>query len=859
MTPSTIDFFAAHAHPYWRFWPSPVPAQKAKRPMRGLGEAETATSVKRPPPESRSGYAGPMKSLTTAEAAAQLAAQGPNELARGRPKSAVLAFFEQLKSPLILLLLGAAGVSAALGEVAEAVAIALIVVINAAVGFVQEFRAEKALLAMRQLTAPRAKVVRDEVLREIEAREVVTGDVLVLDAGDIVAADATLFEASALTVAEAALTGESAPVEKRVEPAAAEAPLAEQHHRVFMGTIVTNGSGRAVVENTGSRTQLGQIAGLLDTVKETETPLQQQLARVGRVLLLACLGIVAVVGAVGLWRGKTWSELFISSVSLAVAAVPEGLPAIVTIALAIGVQRMAKRNVLVRRLPSVETLGSATVIATDKTGTLTTGEMTLRELWGPDDNLTLRTAIACCDAELAGDGTATGDPTEIALLRAGHTRGLHRAELEVAAPRVEVHPFDSVRKRMSIWRADGILSVKGAVDLLLPLCTSGTAGATEANATMAERGLRVLAVARGRSNAETTLELVGLVGLADPPRPEAVAAIAEARAAGIRVVMMTGDHPKTAEAIAREMGLLTPTQAVTGVVYSRVTPEQKLHIVRDLKAAGEVVAVTGDGVNDAPALKEAHLGIAMGKTGVEVTREAADMVLVDDNFASIVAAVREGRGIYDNIQKALVYLLGGNVAEVLVVFLASLLGQPAPLLPLYLLWVNLVSDGFPALALVMDPPSPDLLQRQPRPANAPILAKPEWARIATIGGLVGAVTLAMFTFELGRTTVAEARTVAFSTLVFAQAFLVFASRHALKTNFEIGAFTNPRLIAVCVLTCVLQVALVALPWSNQLLELGPFSWSHLGLSFAAGLVPTTVLELSKIIRSRAKGVSPRPG
>lgn len=794
--------------------------------------------------------------LSTPEAAAALVSIGPNELTAARSVNPVRKFLGQLKSPLIVLLLAAATVSGALGEVTEAVAIAAIVLLNAVVGFAQEYRAERAVLAMRQLTAPRARVLRDNLITEIEARTVVPGDVLVLDAGDVIAADATLTEAHALTTSEAALTGESTPVDKTLEPAGDDAPLAEQRHRVFMGTAVANGSGRALVTHTGPRTELGKIAELLEGVIDEETPLQRQLARVGKALLVACLIIVALVAGLGLWRGQSPTSLLVSSISLAVAAVPEGLPAIVTIALAIGVQRMARRQVLVRRLPAVETLGSATVIATDKTGTLTTGEMTVRQLWGRDEVLTLRTAVACCDAELRADGTGTGDPTELAILRAGLKHGLTREAIEASAPRLEVHPFDSVRKRMSILRADGELAVKGACDLMLPLCTSGTEGAAEANSDLAKRGLRVLAVARGRGAQEQDLELLGLIGLADPPRPEAVTAVAAAREAGIRVVMMTGDHPATAEAIAREMGLLGPTEPTTRVVYARVTPEQKLRIVRDLKAEGEIVAMTGDGVNDAPALKEAHLGIAMGKAGVEVTREAADMVLADDNFASIVAAVREGRGIYDNIQKALVYLLGGNTAELLVVFIASLLGQPAPLLPLYLLWVNLVTDGFPALALVMDPASDDLLTRRPRPPTAPILGRSEWLRVGLIGTLVGGVTAGAFAFELTRDSLAHARTFAFSTLVFAQSFLVFAARHPRRTAFEMGFWSNPRLIVVCLVTCALQVGLVAWPWSNQLLGLGPFSWQIMGLSATVGLVPVTVLELSKLLfRKRSRVTS----
>jgi len=776
---------------------------------------------------------------------------GPNELRAAPQPGAVRQFLAQLKSPMILLLIAAAAVSGFLGDVAEAIAIAAIVLLNAVVGYAQEHRAHRAVLAMRKLTAPRARVLRGGRTEELAARDVVPGDVLVLDAGDVVAADAVLFEVNTLSTNEAALTGESAPVEKSIEPAEPNAPLAEQRHRVFMGTAVANGSGKAVVQQTGPRTELGKIAQLLEAVGDEDTPLQVQLAGVGKALLVVCLGIVAVVAVLGLARGEPPVSLLVASISLAVAAIPEGLPAIVTIALAIGVQRLAARRVLVRHLPAVETLGSATVIATDKTGTLTTGEMTVREVWPPGDAThLLQIAAGCCDAELHADGTGVGDTTELAILREARARGISREQLEQTNPRVTVHPFDSIRKRMSILRADGVLAVKGAVDLLLPLCTAGTEGALEANAAMAGRGLRVLAVASGLGEREEALTLLGLVGLADPPRPEATEAIEAARRAGIRIVMMTGDHPTTAEAIAREMGLVTAAHPISKTVFARVTPEEKLRIVQALKADGEVVAMTGDGVNDAPSLKEAHLGIAMGKTGAEVTREAADMVLTDDNFASIIAAVREGRGIYDNIQKALVYMLGGNAAELLVVLGAALLGLPTPLLPLHLLWVNLVTDGLPALALVMEPTTDEVLQRAPRSPTRRILARAEWVRIGVIGLLVGAPVLSTFGLELTTETLPHARGLAFNALVFAQAFLVFASRSFGRTSFEVGTFTNPRLLAVVALTCALQLALVAMPFTNRLLDLGPFSWSLTLLAIGIGLGPVTVLELWKLIARR---------
>ncbi|MBL8915491.1 MAG: cation-translocating P-type ATPase [Archangium sp.] len=791
--------------------------------------------------------------LTSAEATRLLGVHGPNELQREESKNPVLLFLAQLKSPMIILLGVAAVISGALGEVPEAVAIIAIVVLNAVVGFVQEFRAEKAVLALRSLTAPRARVLRDGQAALIAARDVVPGDVLLLESGDLVAADARVLEASVLTTIEATLTGESVPVEKNTTPSAPEAPLAERHDRLYMGTAVATGTGRAVVEGTGAKTELGKIAHLLSTATEQATPLQVQLEKVGRSLVVLCLAVVAVVAMLGVWRGIEPLELFVSCISLAVAAVPEGLPAIVTIALALGVQRMASRNVLVRKLPSVEALGSTTVICTDKTGTLTRGVMTVRELSATDTKELLHVAASCCDAELTDKG-GVGDPTEVAILEKAREVGFERAAIEKENPRARVFPFDSIRKRMSVLRGDGMLYVKGAVDLLLPLCTSGTEGALEKNAELSKRGLRVLAVAVRRSVAkenddpERELTLVGLLGLADPPRPEAITAIAAARSAGIRVVMMTGDHPTTAEAIGREMGLVGPSEPIEGRVYARVTPEDKLRIVRELKAKGEIVAMTGDGTNDAPALKEAHVGIAMGIAGVEVTREAADMVLSDDNFSSIIAAVREGRGIYDNIRRALVYLLGGNAGELLVTLGASLLGLPIPLLALHLLWVNLVTDGLPALALVMEPASDESLKRKPRPPDEPMLGRPEWLRMGAVGVLVGGVALVAFERELDTDTLEHARTMAFSTLVFAQIFNAFAFRSFDRVAFEVGLFANPRLLLVTVLTIALHLGVVALPFTNDLFNLGPFSWKVMGVSMALGLVPATTIEVWKLVR-----------
>ena len=785
--------------------------------------------------------------LSAAEARRRLESVGANEIQHGVRASRLRMLIAQFASPLIWLLLAAAIVSGVLGEIADAIAIAVIVVVNAVVGFFQEQRAENALEALRTLTAPRARVRRDGRQAVIPAAEVVPGDLLLLEAGDVVAADAHLLEANRLSTNEAPLTGESAPVEKDAKPAPGDVPLAERHDSIFLATSVATGTGVAEVTATGMATELGKVANLLATAEESTTPLQRRLASVSRALLLICLGIVTVTALVGLLRGRALLEVFMSGVALAVAAVPEGLPAIVTIALAIGVQRMSQRDVLIRRLPAVETLGSATVICTDKTGTLTTGVMTVRELWGGDHHALLAAAAACCDAELGDDRrSGTGDPTEIALLAAAAERGIDRAAIERERPRRQVNPFDSERKRMSIARADGVLYVKGAPEMLLPLCATGTAGAAEANREMAERGLRVLGVAVGTGVEERDLRFLGLAAIADPPRSEAIAAVAAARAAGIRTVMITGDHPVTANAIARELGILRDGENAAERVHARATPEQKLAIVRDWKTRGAVVAMTGDGVNDAPALREAHIGIAMGRTGTEVTREASDMVLADDNFASIVAAVREGRGIFDNIRKTLVYLLTGNAAELAVMLIAAIIGLPLPLLPLQLLWINLVTDGLPALALVMDPPDPDALRRPPRSPAEPMLGRREWIGIVATGALEAGLVLGVFVWTLRHEDLGAARAVAFDTLVISELLRAFAARSPTRVFAQVGVFTNLRLVAVVLLSVVFQIGLHEVPGLTRLFQLPNLPLIDRVLPLVLGLVPVSVLELRKL-------------
>lgn len=789
----------------------------------------------------------PVQGLTATDAAARLARIGPNELRQEAGKPVWKMLLAQYLSPVIGLLAAACLISTALGEYADAIAIGAILVVNGLVGFFQEYRAERAMLALRSLTAPRARVLRDGRTTVIPAIEVVPGDVLVLEAGDVVAADARLLQASHLQTNEAALTGESEPVEKSLDPVASDAPLAERHNALFMATSVTNGTGLAEVTSTGTRTELGKIADLLASAQETVTPLQARLARISRILIILCLGVVALVAGVGLARGLPWLEVLMSAVSLAVAAVPEGLPAVVTIALALGVQRMAAQRVLVRRLHAVETLGCATVVCTDKTGTLTTGVMTVRELWGADEEALLFAAAACCDAELGTDGTCgVGDTTEIALLAAARTRGIHRNDIEARHPRTDSIPFDSVRKRMAIRRANGVLYVKGAVEMLLPLSTTVPEGITDAASALARRGLRVLAIAIGEGNKEENLTLLGLVGMADPPRQEAIAAVAAARAAGVRTVMITGDHPVTAAAIASELGIVADNETPEGRVHARATPEDKLRIVRDWKSRGDVVAMTGDGVNDAPALREAHIGVAMGITGTEVTREAADMILTDDNFASIVAALKEGRGIFDNIRKTIAYLLAGNVAELTVMLVAALIGAPLPLLPLHILWINLVTDGLPALALVTDPTDEDVMKRPPRHPEEPLLGRREWLGILAIGLLQATVTLGVFLWALETRGLDDARNLAFTTLVIGELFRAFGARSARKTFWEVGLFTNLRLFAIVLGTASLQLLVHHVPVLQELMQTGPLSLADCTVIFLVGLTPLFVIEIWKL-------------
>jgi Ca2+-transporting ATPase len=877
--------------------------------------------------------------LSSHEAAQRLETNGLNELKEGKRVSLLQISLGQFKSLIIWILIAAGVISGLLGELLDCIAILAIVVLNAVIGLYQEFKAEKSIAALKKMTAPQAKVRRGGQVISIPASGIVAGDILVLEAGDLVAADARLLKAASLKCIESALTGESEVVTK--QPATLEQgdiPLGDRENMVFMGTSLAAGTGEAVVVTTAMNTELGRIAGLIEEAGEEEgTPLEKRLESFGRVLVWVALGIVALLFGLGLLRGTKPFELFMTSVSLAVAAVPEGLPAAVTVALALGVLRMSRRRALVRKLAAVETLGSTSVICTDKTGTLTVGEMTVRTLYvagqsyevtgqgyGPAGEiryegrkaeashraplLELATVLlGCNNAHLVQDDGAwktVGDPTEGALLAAGAKAGGDRNSIEKDLPKQHEIPFDSDRKRSTVIRKmpDGKLRafINGAPDVLLERCTNLYTGTgirpmtdedsrniLAQNTAMAKQALRVLGSAYrdldSASPADLTsdavehdLVFVGLSGMYDPPRQEAKEAVAKCRVAGIRVVMITGDHPQTATAIAREIGLASPADAaIAGVeldkmtddelrqrapkiaVYARVTAEHKLRIIRALKANEDVVAMTGDGVNDAPAIKGADIGIAMGKAGTEVTKQAADMIIADDNFATIVAAVEEGRGIYDNIRKTLQYLLAGNTGELLLMTICVIVGLPTPLLPIHLLWINLVTDGLPALCLATDPIDPDVMKRHPRHRSERIMNRSFLRTMFLTGFLTAGVAFAVYLYVLKTGTSETARTYAFAVLVFAELLRSFGARSETKPVWRISLFTNVNLVIVVAISFGLQV------WSQHNASLGRFlKTSHMPIAdcfllLAVGAIPLLILEMVKVLRHAAANTLPQ--
>ncbi len=812
---------------------------------------------------------------------------GPNRLPEAPPRPAWKRLRDQFSDFMILVLLAEALLSGLIGDLADTLVIVLIVLLNAAIGFWQEWRADQALQALQRMAAPHATVRRAEGQVQVVATEhLVPGDVVLLEAGNLVPADLRLHEVAQLRVDESALTGESVTVEKSQQPLpVGERPLGDRLNMAFKGTLVTHGRAEGLVVATGAHTELGQVATLLGGAETRATPLQLRLAAFGKRLSMVVLAICALIFAIGVLRGEPLLLMALTAISLAVAAIPEALPAVVTVLLALGARRLVTVNALVRRLPSVETLGSVSVICSDKTGTLTLNRMQLREhrAWGVPDEAMWAALVLCNDASAGADGWI-GDPTETALLQAARDAGLDVAALQKERPRRHEWPFDADRKRMSTlhtheggWRA----YVKGAPESVLPRCTGG-AELDEALSTAqawAASGMRVLAVAQRDGSDDVVavdsdafeqgLTLLGLVGLIDPPRPEARAAVAECLAAGVRPVMITGDHPATALAIARDLGIAAGegSEVLTGAelarldaaalagavqrvsVYARMDPAQKIRIVQALQAQGQFVAMTGDGVNDAPALRSADIGVAMGKGGTDVAREASSLVLLDDNFATIVGAVREGRRIFDNIRKFIRYALTGNSGEIWVLFLAPLLGMPIPLLPIHILWVNLVTDGLPGLALAAEPAERGVMQRPPRPPQESVFAHGLWQHALWVGLLIGALCLGVQAWALragnGGAANAHWQTMVFTVLTFAQMAHLLAIRSERESLFSIGLGSNRPLLAAVLLTLVLQLATIYVPWLQPVFRTQPLSAAELALCFALAAVVFVAVEIEK--------------
>jgi P-type Ca2+ transporter type 2C len=874
--------------------------------------------------------------LVQADVAERRLKYGANQLVEGAKVSLLTIFFNQFRDFMIIVLLAATLISGLLNEYTDAITIVAIIVLNGVLGFVQEVKAERSLAALKELTAPMARVRRAGHVESVAAKELVPGDVVLLEGGDKVPADGRILTSAGLDIEESSLTGESLPVNKQanafVDPAS---PLGDRVNMVYMGTLVTRGKAEVLVTETGMSTEMGKIANLMQQSEDTLTPLQQRLDQLGKVLVWVALGITLLVVVAGVMHGHALYQMFFAGVSLAVAAIPEGLPAIVTIALALGVQRMIKRNAIVRKLPSVETLGCATVVCSDKTGTLTQNRMTVQHVWAdgawfrvtgagynplgefvyedhsiapmrrPALKWMVEISAACNNAVMscttAEDGAeqwnCTGDPTEGALLVMAKKAGFDDPDSEFE--RIDELPFDSERKLMSVLVKRGqdvYLLVKGAPDVLLtrsdkiltngreePISSGLKRQVTAANQQMASNALRNLAcgyrkfrsveAAKAEKNPENCLVFVGLCGMMDPPREEVYTAIRQCHSAGIRTIMITGDHQDTATAIARQLEILPKDGLVmTGAqlddltdddleravhdvfVYARVTPEHKLRIVRALQASGEIVAMTGDGVNDAPAIKQADIGIAMGQSGTDVAKEASDLILSDDNFATIVAAVEEGRGIYDNIKKFIRYLLASNVGEIVTMFVAMLAGLPLPLLPIQILWVNLVTDGFPAIALGVDPAEKDIMDRPPRRVNEGIFAKGLSVKILSRGILIGVVTLAVFVWALQSQpgNIVRAQTMAYATLTMAQFILVFDCRSVDGGILKRNIFENGWLILAVLVSLALFLLTIYVPALATVFSTVKLQWHEWVIVLLGAAIPTFALSLRRAGRKAMK-------
>mgnify|MGYP000875930835 CR=1 FL=1 len=850
------------------------------------------------------------KGLTEEIVAKRLEEHGTNELDHQEGRSLWAMIVDQFKDFMVIILIVAALISGLLGEATDAIIILVIVLLNAFLGVIQENKAEESLAALKKMAAPHAKVRRNGRPGLIDASKLVPGDVVILETGDFVPADMRLIETSNLKIEEAALTGESVPVEKDhglLEED--DIPLGDRINMAYSSSIVTYGRGIGIVVETGMSTQMGRIARMIQSEEGMKTPLQKRMESLGKLLALAALGICALIFIVGVLYGKDIFTMFFTSVSLAVAAIPEGLPAIVTIVLALGVQRMAKRNAIIRKLPAVETLGSATVICSDKTGTLTQNKMTVKQLYynhefkdassgshKVDDHLQLlmTTSILCNDTQIKDDsqGPKTiGDPTETALVDLGLNYGMDKRSMDNDFKRVYEIPFDSDRKLMStVHRVNSGFRVftKGATDELLDRCNGILLNGKveeltqehiedikKANETMASKALRVLSMAykdideipskESEGELENNLIFVGILGMIDPPREEAKEAVKLCKRAGIKPVMITGDHKITAVAIAKELGILEEgDEAVTGVeieamgdeelkerirhisVYARVAPEHKVRIVKGWQKWGQIVAMTGDGVNDAPALKRADIGAAMGIVGTDVAKEAADMVLTDDNFSTVVAAVEEGRIIFSNILKSIQFLLSCNVGEIMLLFIATMLNWEAPLLPIHILWVNLVTDSLPALALGVDPAEKGIMDQRPRDPSRGIFDRALIAKILYQGVMVG--LLALIAFVIGnRIDVTTGRTMSFAVLALSQLSHVFNVRSNTKSAFQVGFFTNKKLLGAVAFSALLQISVITLPSLSDIFKVKALGGQQWLIVAALSIAPLLIVEVIKAI------------
>lgn len=852
----------------------------------------------------------PSAGLDGGEVERRTAEYGLNEFTKKKPKSLVVKFLEQFKSFMIIVLLIAAVISGVVGYVegegfTDAIIILAIVIVNAIIGVAQEVKAEKSLEALEKLSAPFSKVVRGGQVMTVPSREIVPGDVVVIETGDLVPADMRLIEAVNLKVQEASLTGESVPSEKNTEPVEGDATLGDRTNMAYSSTLVSYGRGRGVVVATGMKTEVGKIAGMIQSVPDVKTPLQKRIDQLGKYLGLGALAICLLIFLIGIIEGREIMAMFMTAVSLAAAAIPEGLPAVSTIVLAVGVQRLARKNAIVRHLPSVETLGSTSVICSDKTGTLTQNRMTVVKLFAdgklddipeklsPGQEMVLRADILANDGKLShdhGKWTTTGDPTETAFLDLGLRFGIDKNEEERRFERVAEVPFDSDRKMMSTVnrnRETGELLVytKGGLDEVLArsenILVDGRVHKLDeharekllsANMQMAQSALRVLAAAYKpivevpasvtSESLETGLTFLGMAGMIDPPREEVKQAVLKCRGAGIKPVMITGDHLVTATAIAEaldikeegetamtgaELEKLTDAELLDRVqsvsVYARVSPEHKVRIVKAFQERGYIVAMTGDGVNDAPALKLADIGVAMGITGTDVSKEAADVVLADDNFATIVTAVEEGRRIYDNILKAIQFLLSTNIGEVLVIFTAITANWPTPLLPIQILWINLVTDSLPALALSVDPADPDVMERKPVDANKGIMSRGFLARIGLQGVMIGGLSLAAFRIGL-QTSVEAAQTMTFAVLAFAQIMHALNVRSARHSAFR-NMFSNRTLIGALLIVAAMMIAVIEIPQLHEVFHLAPLSSAQWLWVAGLSLAPLPIVEIVK--------------